>query len=158
MSRFSIKAKLGANIRAARINAEMTQQQLGDVCGVGRVAIANIERGKHYPDWDTYFKIEKALNKEKHELLPNIKKEECDEPWVIDCLITIEATKKLRDMWGDSFDENIKRCGIFAAIKFGDCFEDLQNARMGDEKGTPIFSHVGFLQTLLDLAEENGYF
>lgn len=56
------KANFGDRLRAARKNLGLTQQQLGDLTGVGQVVIANYERGARFPGEDKLRKLAEALH------------------------------------------------------------------------------------------------
>ena len=53
--------EFGAKIRAARLEAGMTQKQLGDRCGISDVTIRKYESGKVHPKIETLSKIAAAL-------------------------------------------------------------------------------------------------
>lgn len=51
-----------ATLKAWRVNAGLSQRDLGDSIGRSEATIANWEKGKHHPDAVEIAKIEKALN------------------------------------------------------------------------------------------------
>lgn len=51
----------GQRIKAARKRAGLTQQQLADAVGVGRVAIGHLETGERQPSLDLANRIAAAL-------------------------------------------------------------------------------------------------
>jgi len=53
--------KLGEKIRHQRRILDMTQEELGDMIGVGKATISSYERGINKIDSDTLTKIAKAL-------------------------------------------------------------------------------------------------
>lgn len=52
---------IGKNVKTYRRMAELTQQQLADKCGLSRVGISDIERGKFNPSIITLQIISKKL-------------------------------------------------------------------------------------------------
>ena len=61
---------LGANVRAARVAAGLTQEGLADKVGVTRGSIANLERGAQAPTAYRLITIAEALGAETAVLLP----------------------------------------------------------------------------------------
>jgi len=55
----------------ARESLAMTQQELADAAGVGRITVSNIERGLTQPRMPTLKKLAKALRVKPVELLAN---------------------------------------------------------------------------------------
>jgi transcriptional regulator with XRE-family HTH domain len=53
---------LGETIRAERIKADLSQEQLAEKAGVARNYIGNIERAEHKVTLETLGRIAKALN------------------------------------------------------------------------------------------------
>lgn len=53
---------LGERIKQARVDAGLTQQQLGDIVNVNKSTIAGYESGNREPDALKIIKIAKALN------------------------------------------------------------------------------------------------
>lgn len=47
-------------LRAARVNANLSQKAAADVLGVNVSTLQNYESGKTVPDWDVVKQIEKA--------------------------------------------------------------------------------------------------
>ena len=62
---------LGARIRSARINAGFTQEGFGEILGLSRSSIANIEKGRQNPQIHTLCYIAKVLRIEVEKLLPS---------------------------------------------------------------------------------------
>ena len=71
---------LGARIRKAREEKQLTQEQLGEVCGLSNSHIGHIERGTRIPSIDTLYKISYTLDANIDSLLIDSKK--LDENWV----------------------------------------------------------------------------
>lgn len=53
---------IGENIRRARLRANLTQERLGERCGIDRQAINRIEMGAQSPLLDTLLRIADALD------------------------------------------------------------------------------------------------
>ncbi|MBR0303906.1 MAG: helix-turn-helix transcriptional regulator [Clostridia bacterium] len=60
---------LGARIRAARRARGMTQERLGELCGISTAHMGHIERGTRIPSLDTFYKIASSLAVTADELL-----------------------------------------------------------------------------------------
>lgn len=58
------RARLGAEIRAMRVGAKLTQQQLGERCSVPQCNIAKLECGKYNASIDVLTRIASALDAE----------------------------------------------------------------------------------------------
>ena len=52
---------LKITLAAARVNAELTQKQLADACGVSESTVINWEAGKTFPSVGMLGKLEAAL-------------------------------------------------------------------------------------------------
>ena len=52
----------GARLRAMRMKAGLTQQELADQLGMKATNITRLESGGRTPSWETVIKIAKALN------------------------------------------------------------------------------------------------
>ncbi|WP_406402032.1 multiprotein-bridging factor 1 family protein [Streptomyces uncialis] len=57
----SSSGSVGAVVRAARTMANLTQQQLGELCAIAQSGISRIERGQHVPDAAERRALAKAL-------------------------------------------------------------------------------------------------
>lgn len=57
------------NVKAMRIKANLTQQQLADKTGLARMTIYRVENGTHNPSADTLLLLRKALHCTVDELL-----------------------------------------------------------------------------------------
>lgn len=57
----SLATQLGILIRQLRVEAEMSQENFADLCGLHRTYIGAIERGEKTITIETAFKIAKAL-------------------------------------------------------------------------------------------------
>ena len=62
-------ASLGGRVRAIRVRAGMTQQELGDACGLDRTYISAVERGKQNLSVGALLKISQALETPMSELV-----------------------------------------------------------------------------------------
>ena len=62
-------ASLGGRVRAVRVRAGMTQQELGDACGLDRTYISAVERGKQNLSVGALLKISQALETPMSELV-----------------------------------------------------------------------------------------
>ena len=60
---------LGANVRALRIERNLTQEQLADLCDLHRTYVGAIERGNRNVSLKNIVIIAQALNVEPSELL-----------------------------------------------------------------------------------------
>lgn len=49
-------------LKAARVNAGLTQQEAADALGISRKTLGNYEQGKRYPKIETIQKIEKLYD------------------------------------------------------------------------------------------------
>lgn len=62
-------ADFGQRLMSLRTTAQMTRQQLGEICGVAPSTIVNYERGTRIPYADTAVKMAQAFNLTVEELL-----------------------------------------------------------------------------------------
>ncbi|MEX2448010.1 MAG: helix-turn-helix transcriptional regulator [Solirubrobacterales bacterium] len=62
-------SKLGANVRAARKQLALTQEQVADRCGVHATEVSRIEGGKRDPQVSTVLRLAKALEVKPGQLL-----------------------------------------------------------------------------------------
>lgn len=62
-------ANIGQNIKKIRLSKNMTQKQLGDLCGMADSAVRRYESGRANPKIETLRKIAKALEVNEQELL-----------------------------------------------------------------------------------------
>jgi transcriptional regulator with XRE-family HTH domain len=69
MARTSRQQKFGKRVRELRIEAGLTQEELGFRAGLDRTYISGIERGKRNPSLRNIDKLAKALRVETYELL-----------------------------------------------------------------------------------------
>ncbi|MBR6513641.1 MAG: helix-turn-helix transcriptional regulator [Clostridia bacterium] len=53
---------LGQRIRQARKDKNITQEKLGEICGLSTAHIGHIERGSRIPSLDTLFRISTELD------------------------------------------------------------------------------------------------
>lgn len=59
------------NLREARQQRNLTQEELAVAAGVEQTTISNIETGKvQSPSWDTVAKLSAALGVDPHEIFP----------------------------------------------------------------------------------------
>lgn len=61
MARKSLQQKLGQKIKTLRTGAGLTQEKLGELTGLDRTYISDIERGKRNPSLKSLEKLAKAL-------------------------------------------------------------------------------------------------
>lgn len=60
---------LGARIRRARKERGVTQERLGELCGISTAHVGHIERGTRIPSLDTFYRIASFLGVTTDELL-----------------------------------------------------------------------------------------
>jgi len=70
------EAALGKAIKIRRIEADFSQEQLAELCGIDRTYMSNIERGKRQPAIKTLRRIAIALNTKISALLIDAEKRE----------------------------------------------------------------------------------
>ncbi len=63
------EAALGKAIKIRRVEADFSQEQLAELCGIDRTYMSNIERGKRQPSMKTLRTIANALKTKTSELL-----------------------------------------------------------------------------------------
>lgn len=71
-SRFLIE--LGNELRTARINKLLTQEDVGNRVGLTRSAIANYERGKRSIEIELFFKLCEIYGVDEIEIIKRVKK------------------------------------------------------------------------------------
>jgi transcriptional regulator with XRE-family HTH domain len=59
-----IREQLGINLRGHRCRAGLSQEELGEMCGLDRTEISLLERGLRFPRLDTLVKLARALELE----------------------------------------------------------------------------------------------
>jgi transcriptional regulator with XRE-family HTH domain len=59
----------GERLKTLRAAADMTQTELGVMCGMTYQAIARLERAENEPNWPTVLKLAKALGVEPNDFL-----------------------------------------------------------------------------------------
>lgn len=67
--------ELGKAIRATRLNAKMTQQQLGALCGYDATYISMLERGRRNPPFLTLCTLSRHMGIQLHKMLKNFSDE-----------------------------------------------------------------------------------
>lgn len=58
-----------ARLRAARLNAGLSQRQLALECDLSRATVLRLEQGKHAPQWKTVQRLAKRLGVQARTLL-----------------------------------------------------------------------------------------
>lgn len=66
----SLKERIGAAVRAARADAELTQEELAERIGRHADSVSLIERGRTLPTLDMLVELAAALNLSINELVP----------------------------------------------------------------------------------------
>ena len=69
MARTNAQQKLGKKIRELRLDAELTQEKLGEMTSLDRTYISGIERGLRNPSLRNIEKLAKALKVRSSDLL-----------------------------------------------------------------------------------------
>ena len=69
MERTNAQQKLGKKIRELRLDAELTQEKLGEMTSLDRTYISGIERGLRNPSLRNIEKLAKALKVRSSDLL-----------------------------------------------------------------------------------------
>jgi transcriptional regulator with XRE-family HTH domain len=69
MARTSAQQKLGKKIKQLRIEAELTQERLGEITGLDRTYISGIERGVRNPSIRNIEILAKALKARVSDLI-----------------------------------------------------------------------------------------
>lgn len=102
----NIKKNIGATIRAARINSNLTQYALAEKVEIDEKQLSRLESGKHYPTLKTLLAIISALNMKLTDF-ENVKQE-----------LKTSAFYELVDILRTSSEEEIKQyLIIIKAIK-----------------------------------------
>jgi transcriptional regulator with XRE-family HTH domain len=98
-------AEFGRLVRATRLDAGLTQAQLGEAVGLTRTSIANIEAGRQRAFIDTAYRIADAVNCPPHELLPDpaTLRAEADLPPDVERQ-PLDVQKWIRDVAAESSD------------------------------------------------------
>ena len=63
-----LQKTLGANIKTRRIKMGLSQEKLGEIIGVGRNSISEVEAGNNFIGADNLARLAKALETEVYEL------------------------------------------------------------------------------------------
>ena len=71
-----IRVAYGKAVRAIRQNKKISQEELGDLCGLHRTYISDIELGKRNVSLENIDKIAHALQVKKSELFVEVEKYE----------------------------------------------------------------------------------
>ncbi len=69
MNKEILLKKFGKNVKIERIKQDLTQEQLGDIMGVGQAYIASIERGKENMSLAKVLELAQFLNVDIENLL-----------------------------------------------------------------------------------------
>lgn len=69
MARTNAQQKLGKKIKQLRLDAELSQERLGEMTGLDRTYISGIERGVRNPSLKNIEKLAKALKVKVTELI-----------------------------------------------------------------------------------------
>ena len=69
MARTNAQQKLGKKIKQLRLDADLTQERLGEVTGLDRTYISGIERGIRNPSLKNIEKLAKELNVKVSDLI-----------------------------------------------------------------------------------------
>lgn len=62
---------IGRNVRAARKEADLTQEELAAAVGVSRTSITNLERGEQRPPLHRLLRLARAVDHSLSDLVPN---------------------------------------------------------------------------------------
>lgn len=96
------RKQFGENLKVSRKRAGLTQQQLGDLAGVGQVVIANYERGARFPGEDILRKLAEVLHVSLDFLL-SVSREKIlplsDENYSADTLLEILEDQPVGSAW-----------------------------------------------------------
>ncbi len=65
---------VGTSIRVMRLKRNLTQEQLGELIGVGTTHISHIETGTALPSFQTFIRLVNALGCSADDLLNSLKK------------------------------------------------------------------------------------
>lgn len=66
----SLAAEWGENLKAARIDAGLTQRQLAELIGASQYTISRLENGEHRPADGTKFALARAFGRSIDSLFP----------------------------------------------------------------------------------------
>ena len=72
-----IRVAYGKAVRAIRQDKKISQEELGDLCGLHRTYISDIELGKRNVSLENIDKIAHALQMKKSELFIEVEQYEC---------------------------------------------------------------------------------
>lgn len=64
------RVRLGNRIRAARIDADLTQEKLAEMAGIDRTTLQNTEAGKTDPKFSQLLRLARALRLPARDLMP----------------------------------------------------------------------------------------
>lgn len=64
-----IKVQFGTKIRYLREQRNISQEKLGDLCGLDRTYVSSVERGRRNVSLVNIFRLAKGLDVPAHELL-----------------------------------------------------------------------------------------
>ena len=67
------QAQFGATVRRLRLQAGLTQEQLGERCDMDLSAVSRLERGQRNPRLDTLVRISRALGVPPAALLEDVR-------------------------------------------------------------------------------------
>jgi transcriptional regulator with XRE-family HTH domain len=67
------QAQFGATVRRLRTAAGLTQEQLGERCGMDLSAVSRLERGHRNPRLDTLVRLARALDVTPADLLADVR-------------------------------------------------------------------------------------
>lgn len=71
--RHPVAERFGANLRVYRLSGRISQESLGELCGLHRTEIGLLERGTRVPRIDTLIKLSSALAIPPAKLLEGIR-------------------------------------------------------------------------------------
>ncbi|MDC3424359.1 helix-turn-helix transcriptional regulator [Aquibacillus sp. 3ASR75-11] len=67
--KFDVKITFGNNVKNTRLKQNISQEKLGDLTGLHRTYISEVERGRRNVSLENIYAISKALNVKMSELL-----------------------------------------------------------------------------------------
>ena len=67
-----VRERLAHNLLSQRERAGLSQERLGELCGLDRTEISLLERGKRFPRLDTLVRVSRALQLKPADLLDGI--------------------------------------------------------------------------------------
>ena len=67
-----VRERLAHNLPSQRERAGLSQEKLGELCGLDRTEISLLERGKRFPRLDTLVRVSRALQLKPADLLDGI--------------------------------------------------------------------------------------